>query len=131
MNAPLPLLYSTTFPNMLFSNVLVYHHPTFEGKEKERGHPAPRQGPRPIGADLSRPTRAPARGAPTIYGLRRLSRRMVGATLAVALALNPRLWASPPASPLPHRSLDFALGNKEPSWQDRIVMFLALHGQQL
>ena len=25
-------------------NSLVHHHPTFEGKEKEREHPAPRQG---------------------------------------------------------------------------------------
>jgi hypothetical protein len=80
MNAPLPLLYSTTFPNMLFSNVLVYHHPTFEGKEKERGHPAPRQEPRSLH---------------------------------------------------PHGLTGLLILHKEPSWQDRIVMFLALHGQQL
>ncbi len=47
-------------------------------------------GDTPIGADLS-PTRAGASPAPTIDGLDRLLRRMVGATLAVALALKSAL----------------------------------------
>ena len=57
-------------------------------------------GASPIGADLTRPTRAGASPAPTIYGLARLLRRMVGATLAVALALSPRLWGHPLAGAL-------------------------------
>ena len=54
----------------------------------------------PIGADC-RPTRAGASPAPTIYGLARLLRRMVGATLAVALALQSAPMGVSPSLPDP------------------------------